>query len=78
MNVNIYLEENLYKRLSGYSKKTHLTRNMIIRRAIDEWLKNHEKKEWPEHFFDFEGDPNFPTEKELRKGLLAPPKDPLK
>lgn len=77
MNVNIYLEEDLHKRLSNYSKKTHLSRNMIIRRALDEWLHNHEKKEWPKGFFDFDGDPEFPLSKELRKGLIKPSEDPL-
>jgi len=77
MNVNIYLEENLYKRLSSYSAETHMSRNLIIRSALDQWLRNHEKTVWPAHFFEFEGDPDFPGAQEIRKGLRSPPKDPL-
>lgn len=77
MNVNIYLEEKLYRRLSVYSKETHLSRNLIIRSALDQWLRNHEKTKWPEHFFKFEGDLDFPSPESLRKGLLPSSEDPL-
>lgn len=77
MNVNIYLEDALHKKLSTVSKKKHMSRNKIIRIAISQWLNQNEKEEWPKNFFNFEGVSDFPSVEELRKGLIPPPKDPL-
>lgn len=77
MNVNIYLEDIIHKKLSTISKKKHMSRNKIIRMAISEWLARHEKKEWPENFFNFTGVSDFPSTEALRKGLTPPPADPL-
>lgn len=78
MNVNIYLEDTLYKQLSSFSKKMHLNRNLIIRIALKEWLQAHAKKDWPQDFFNMEGCEDFPSAEELRKGLKEPPEDPLR
>lgn len=49
----------------------------LIRRTIEKWLLIHEKNEWPKGFFDFAGDPVFPSAEKLRNGLISPSKDPL-
>lgn len=78
MNVNIYLEEPLYKQLSSFSKSMHVSKNLIIRNALKEWLQSHAKKNWPKGFFNMEACADFPSAEELRKGLKEPPEDPLR
>ncbi|MBM4305664.1 MAG: ribbon-helix-helix domain-containing protein [Deltaproteobacteria bacterium] len=43
--VGVYLTETEIKKLRGIQKKTGLSVAELIRRAVDTWLEEYEKKE---------------------------------
>lgn len=77
MNINIYIEDSLAKELNISSKKTGKPRNAIVREAIKEWIKHHQKKSWPETVLKFKGVPDIPSFESTRDELSPPSEDPL-
>lgn len=77
MNLSIYIDKELAKKITELSKALKRTRNSVINEAIENWIEKQNKSEWPKRFFEFEALPDFPSSKELRKGLKIPKKDPL-
>jgi len=58
MNLNLYLESDLYAALTAYSLKNNITKNQVVRGAIKKSLQQSDRKEsikWSKGFFDFEG-----------------------
>lgn len=79
MNINIYLEDSLAKSLNYLAKKSHQSRNAIIREAVAEWVVHHQKKEWPKSIMDFQGVADFKNFELSRSELLERNEDdPLK
>jgi len=74
MNVNIYLDENLAKRVDMYTVKNKLSRSMLIRQALEQWLAKQSEDNWPKDFFQFTKEHEFPAIEEMREGL-TPPKE---
>ena len=77
MNANIYIDDDLFKRLTDYTKRNHVSRSFLIREALNAWLDHCSKEEWGKDFFEFEGVSDFPLTEELRKGILPPKEDPF-
>ena len=78
MNINIYLEDTLANSLNDYVKKLHKSRNAIIREAVNDWIKNHERRKWPASIITFKGVANLTPFESFRQELLPPDEDPLK
>ncbi len=70
MNFNIYLKKDTGERVKKAAKSLHRTRNSIVNEALEEWLQNHTKTEWPKDFFNFPAIEDLPDFKSLRKDLL--------
>lgn len=69
MNLHIYLEDDLMKKLTEYSGKFHRKRNSIIREAIKEWVARHTENKWPQSVLEFEGINDLDDMKHLRQNL---------
>lgn len=78
MNVNIYIEDTLGKKLQYHAKKVGKPRNAIVREAIREWIEHHETTQWPESILKYEGCPSLPQFESFRDELLPPKEDPFK
>lgn len=63
MNISIYLPPKLDSQLSFVAQQHQISKNKIVREALEEWLTHHySRSSWPPHFFDFqavEETPNF-------------------
>lgn len=78
MNFNVYVKEEMGRRISKAARKFHRSRNSIINEALEEWLNRYESNEWPKGFFDFEAIPDCPDFKDFRKDLSSDiSEDPL-
>jgi len=76
MNFNIYLDDETAKLLQLETKKSNLSRNAIIRQAIESWLSN-KKREWPEEILNYQGDEQFPAFESYREELKDIKDDPF-
>ncbi len=77
MNISIYLEDELSKKVRAQAKLLGKSRNAIIREAISEWLARRKTKHWPAAVLNFKGDPDFPRFESYRSELLPPKEDPF-
>lgn len=78
MNFNIYLKDDIGKRVTKRAKSLHRSRNSIITEALEEWLDRHSASSWPKGFFDFEPIEDVPDFKKMRGDLKEISEDPLK
>ena len=77
MNLSIYLTPKLVSKLSLIAQKKHISKNSIVREALEEWLAHHyPNSNWPTNFFDFQAVKETPDFSSYRSEL-APPKEPL-
>lgn len=77
MNISIYLEQPLAQKTQQYATKLGITRNAIIREALNDWLILHDTASWPKSILDFQGISDFAPFEEGRKDLLPPDEDPF-
>ena len=78
MNFNIYLDSRLGAALKSLAKRRKLTRNALIRRAVEELLeKEAHSDEWSQAVRGWQGDPGFPAFETHRTKLREPVGDPL-
>jgi predicted transcriptional regulator len=78
MNFNVYLDNALGAALKRLAKRRKLTRNALIRRAVEELLeKETHSQEWSEAVLQWQGDPGFPPFESHRAKLAEPAQDPL-
>ena len=78
MNINVYLEDSIFNSLNNCAKKSHKSRNAIIREALKQWLAQYEVKQWPKSILNFSGIDKLPSFESYRKELLLPKEDPFK
>ncbi len=78
MNINIYVEDNLGKKIKERAELLGKSRNSIIREAIKEWLQHHKANQWPTSVQKFKGVSDFPPFESHRSELTNPAEDPLK
>lgn len=69
MNFNVYLNKQTGEKVTLLAKSLRRSRNSIVNEALEEWLSNHSKTSWPEHFFDFSPFEDTPDFKALRSDL---------
>jgi predicted transcriptional regulator len=78
MNFNIYLDSKLGAALRRLAKRRKLTRNALIRKAVEELLqKEVHCEEWSEAVLQWQGDPKFAPFESHRAKLAEPARDPL-
>jgi hypothetical protein len=77
MHFNIYLDDETGARLTEAAKQAGENRNAVIRRAVQEWLAQRGKPQWPEAVLDFTGDPEMQSFEAGRAHLGPANVDPL-
>lgn len=78
MNFNIYLDSALGAALKRLAKRRKLTRNALIRKAVEDLLqKETHSQEWSEAVMQWQGDPAFPPFESHRAKLKEPARDPF-
>jgi predicted transcriptional regulator len=78
MNFNIYLNSELGAALKRLAKRRKLTRNALIRKAVEELLeKETHSQVWSEAVLQWQGDPQFSPFESHRTKLAKPLQDPL-
>lgn len=78
MNFNIYLDSQLGAALRRLAKRRKLTRNALIRKAVEELLeKETHSEEWSEAVLQWQGDPKFTPFESHRAKLAESAQDPL-
>ncbi len=78
MNINIYLEDSLGKKIRENAEALGKTRNAIVREALKEWLQHHSVNQWPSSIEKFKGIPDFPDFESYRDELISPKEDPFR
>lgn len=48
MNFSVHFDDKTVERLNEAVKRSGLTRNRIIARAVQEWLERNAARDWPE------------------------------
>jgi hypothetical protein len=76
MNFNIYIDDKLGAEIGSYAEKKGMTRNSLIRKALQLFIRN-QSHGWPDEILQFTGVPNFPAFESYRTELLNPKEDPL-
>ena len=78
MNFNIYLDSEIGAALKRSAKRRKLTRNALIRKAVEELLeKETHSQEWSEAVLQWQGDPKFAPFESHRAKLAEPTQDPF-
>ena len=72
MNFNVYIEDLLGKELEESVQTSGKSRNTIIREAIQLWLEQQRKSQWPQSILDFQGVEDSITFESYRDELLSP------
>ena len=78
MNFNIYLNTNLGAALARLAKRRKVTRNALIREAVEDLLeKESHSQSWSEAVLTWQGAPDVPPFESHRSKLKDPTADPL-
>jgi predicted transcriptional regulator len=78
MNFNIYLSNALGEALKRLAKRRKMTRNALIRNAVEELVAQDDQSEtWSAAVLNWHGDPTLEPFETHRAGLREPAADPL-
>ncbi len=78
VNFNIYLDRATGLKLQKLAKRRKLTRNALIRRAVQDLVQTAEQSEdWSQQVLDWAGDPGIEAFESHRRGLGPAADDPL-
>ena len=78
MNFNVYLDTKIGAALKRLAKRRKLTRNALIRKAVEELLeKETHSQRWSEAVLQWQGVPEFAAFESHRSGLTEPTRDPF-
>ncbi|CAN5224324.1 ribbon-helix-helix domain-containing protein [soil metagenome] len=77
MHFNIYIDDETGLQLNHLVKNSHRSRNALIREAIEQWLQQKLKPQWPNEVLQFKGVKDYPPFESHRDQLLPPKNDPL-
>jgi hypothetical protein len=72
MNFNIYINDEIGAQLALLSQKEHKSRNLIVREAIEFYIKQKTTKKWSQEILNFEGVKNIKAFEEFRSELPEP------
>lgn len=75
MNFNVYIEDDLARKLEIIANFLGKKKNYIIREALSQWVETHSEVRWPDSIKTFEGIKDFPAFESHRNELLAPKED---
>jgi metal-responsive CopG/Arc/MetJ family transcriptional regulator len=71
MNFNIYIDDNLGRKIDCLASKTGMKRNAIVREALSSWIEQQERSEWPQSVLKWQGTDVF-IEFEATRDELKP------
>jgi len=78
LNFNIYLDSKVGAALKSLAKRRKLTRNALIRKAVEDLLERETRhEEWSPAVLRWQGDPEFTPFESHRAKLTEPAKDPF-
>lgn len=78
MNFNIYLDPDTGQKLQKLAKRKRLTRNALIRKAVQELVQNEERSDtWSPEVLEWEGEPATEPFESHRLDLRPIKDDPL-
>jgi Ribbon-helix-helix protein, copG family len=72
MNFSIYIPDDLAQKLNTIAHIKHISRNLIVREALEEWMEAHTTQQWPTGFFDFRSVEEVPDFTSYRAELTQP------
>ena len=78
MNFNIYVDQKTGERLQRLAKRRKLSRNTIIREALNNLLEFEAHATWPQVVLDFKGNPTAEPFEKHRSRLKPVKKDPFR
>ncbi len=76
MHFNIYVDDHMGQQLTLYAEQHKITRNSLIRDALDRFLQS-ELHIWPPEILEFTGISDFPAFESFRQELLPIKEDPF-
>lgn len=59
MHFSIYLDDETGSHLNRLARRLRTSRNAVIRQALQEWVANKGRKQWPREFLEFQGEPGL-------------------
>ena len=78
MNFNIYLDTALGAALQKLARRRKVTRNALIRKAVEELLKREShSQDWSPAVLAWQGESSWPPFESQRQQLREPTADPL-
>lgn len=60
MNINVYLRDDIVRRIDALAAQLNASRSAVIRDAIDAWMARQTSPAWPASVLEWRGDPTFP------------------
>lgn len=75
MNFNVYIDDSVGKKVMQVAKTSKMSRNAIVRQALEEWLEGHFPRQWPETIMKFSGVAKIPPFEKYRNELSKPKDD---
>jgi predicted transcriptional regulator len=76
VNFNVYLDDELVRRLDALSKRTGIRRNALIREAVGNLVRRR-KTTWPDIILEWKGEPDAVPFEDARSELAEPADDPF-
>jgi hypothetical protein len=76
VNFNVYVSDDLARRLAALAKRSGTKRNTIIRRALESWVER-AGATWPDVVLSWTGDPTVIPFESFRAELRDPGADPF-
>lgn len=77
MNFNIYLEDELGRKLDNICQLSGKKRNTIIREALETWIQQYSMPDWPESIKTFQGEPESIRFESHRAELKEPDEESI-
>ena len=77
MNININFDEKTVKQLNAAAVKLGESRDVLIHKAVNEWLARNSASQWPEEVLTFKGVSDLPLFEASRDKFTPPSADPL-
>lgn len=77
MNFNVYIDRETVDRLERLAKARRMSRNALIREAVEQLLERAPEGGWPRAVLQFEGVAGITPFERARSKLRKPRRDPL-
>jgi post-segregation antitoxin (ccd killing protein) len=72
MNLNVYLPDDIAQAFLKHAEHKHLNKSAAVRQAVENWIQESNKAQWPENFFRFKAVAETPDFTKMRDELLPP------